>query len=770
MSDFIDDDLLKDYFDEAFSQVDVIEKNILILEKNIKDKDAIDSLFRAAHTLKGGSATVRMDEITSITHALEDVMDEIRSGKIKLNTDIIDILLNTLDIIKNMVDERRNGSEYNGDYSDAINNLNGIVQQAKKTKKSKQKKVKSQSKDLDEGLEEDPKFEISEYDLLEIIEANSDNLPLYKVIVCLDETNPMRTVGGIQIFTALRDIAIVLKTVPEFNEIYSDVFYKDVMYVIASDVSKEKIKEYATIPDATEKVMVVPIEKKEIIKGVPAQDIVSVEQVFEQEDQEEIIKEVEEEISLQMNKKVKLKNQKIITSSILRVESSRIDSLLNLVSEIVINKASFNQIGNQFFDNFESFNFNLNDYKDKLKQFFEKIPKIFEDFKLNESSTSIKKEIQGDFYALSNQFDSFISQYKSIVSRYKTAIQNLDRISSSLQEGVMKVRMVPVKQIFDRLPRLIRDLSRELKKDVELVVKGEDTEIDKVMIDDLIDPFIHIVRNSIDHGFESPEEREALNKPNPAILEISAMSEGNMINIYVSDDGKGIDVEEIRKKAIENNLISPDVSLKEQDSYNLIFEPGFSTAQNVTSVSGRGVGLDVVKKNIEKLNGTIRVSSEHGMGTMFSIKIPLTLAIIQGLMVQVNDEVYAIPISSILESVRIKIDDIKSIDNYEVINVRDDVLSLLRLNRLFKLGEDRKEGYFFIVIVGVGNKKIGLLVDSVVGEEDIVIKPLRDKYTNTPGIAGATILGDGTVSLILDISQLIELGLKVEQEMHTLDE
>ncbi|MCK4798766.1 MAG: chemotaxis protein CheA, partial [Spirochaetes bacterium] len=665
MSDFIDDDLLKDYFDEAFSQVDVIEKNILILEKNIKDKDAIDSLFRAAHTLKGGSATVRMDEITSITHALEDVMDEIRSGKIKLNTDIIDILLNTLDIIKNMVDERRNGSEYNGDYSDAINNLNGIVQQAKKTKKSKQKKVKSQSKDLDEGLEEDPKFEISEYDLLEIIEANSDNLPLYKVIVCLDETNPMRTVGGIQIFTALRDIAIVLKTVPEFNEIYSDVFYKDVMYVIASDVSKEKIKEYATIPDATEKVMVVPIEKKEIIKGVPAQDIVSVEQVFEQEDQEEIIKEVEEEISLQMNKKVKLKNQKIITSSILRVESSRIDSLLNLVSEIVINKASFNQIGNQFFDNFESFNFNLNDYKDKLKQFFEKIPKIFEDFKLNESSTSIKKEIQGDFYALSNQFDSFISQYKSIVSRYKTAIQNLDRISSSLQEGVMKVRMVPVKQIFDRLPRLIRDLSRELKKDVELVVKGEDTEIDKVMIDDLIDPFIHIVRNSIDHGFESPEEREALNKPNPAILEISAMSEGNMINIYVSDDGKGIDVEEIRKKAIENNLISPDVSLKEQDSYNLIFEPGFSTAQNVTSVSGRGVGLDVVKKNIEKLNGTIRVSSEHGMGTMFSIKIPLTLAIIQGLMVQVNDEVYAIPISSILESVRIKIDDIKSIDNYE---------------------------------------------------------------------------------------------------------
>jgi two-component system chemotaxis sensor kinase CheA len=320
--------------------------------------------------------------------------------------------------------------------------------------------------------------------------------------------------------------------------------------------------------------------------------------------------------------------------------------------------------------------------------------------------------------------------------------------------------MVQIKQIFTRFPRLVRDLSRDLRKEIELVIEGEDTEIDKAMIDDLIDPLIHIVRNSIDHGFETPEEREKAGKKNPATLKLSALNEGNLISISIIDDGKGINVEKVKKKAIERGLITSDKSLRDQDAFNLIFEPGFSTADKVTSVSGRGVGLDVVKKNIEKLSGSIRVNSEPGKGTSFSIKLPLTLAIIQGLMIKVQEEIYALPISSVLESIRIKPENIKMIDNYEVINVRDDVLSLLRLNRLFKIEDNEEAEFFFVVIVGAGDKKIGLLVDSLIGEEDIVIKPLKDKYTSTPGIAGATILGDGTVSLILDVSQLIDLGLK----------
>jgi len=595
----------------------------------------------------------------------------------------------------------------------------------------------------------------------------------------------MRTVGAIQVFTSLRDVALVIKTIPDFDDIYSEVFHKDVTYILASETSTDKLKEYATIPDTTTDIKIFPILRDGAIEVKSAKtnnagkndekikisenddDAIEIDkstngpyttEVDAPANFEAVNNEIDESKSKERQKDKEA--QKVVTTSVLRVESSRIDDLLNLVSEIVINKATFNQISAQFFENLEYLGFTLNDYKDKLKLFIEKTPDLINKMKEGASYSQIKKEIQNEFSSLTNQFDSFTSLYKGAIDRFRSTAQNLDRISSSLQEGVMRVRMVQIKQIFTRFPRLVRDLGRDLRKEVELVVEGEDTEIDKAMIDDLIDPLIHIVRNSIDHGFETPEEREKAGKKNPAILKLTALNEGNLISISVVDDGKGINVEKVRKKAIERGLITSDKTLRDQDAFNLIFEPGFSTADKVTSVSGRGVGLDVVKKNIEKLSGSIRVNSEQGKGTSFSIKLPLTLAIIQGLMIKVQEEVYALPISSVLESIRIKPEDIKMIDNYEVINVRDDVLSLLRLNRLFKIDDNKEAEFFFVVIVGAGDKKIGLLVDSLIGEEDIVIKPLKDKYTTTPGIAGATILGDGTVSLILDVSQLIDLGLK----------
>ena len=782
MSDFLDDGLLKDFFDEAYSQIDLMESNLLKLEKNINDKEAIDSIFRAAHTLKGGSATVQMDEITKFTHTLEDAMDEIRSGKVKINADIVDTLLNSLDIIKNMVRSRSEGSVYNENYDSIINALNKIVKDAVQPEKPKtiQKKQQTDS--------DDDKFKISEYDLMEINESNPDNLPIYKVIVGFDEANPMRTVGGIQVFTSLRDISLVLKTMPDFEEIYSEVFYRDIMYVIATNSDADKIKEFASIPDTTLNIRVISLDKDSVIKmpTMPKETTKTAEKTdldeIERKSKEitdEAIKSINDEITKEKEeieeknvpedntpKKSLNTDQQKIVSSVLRVDSSRIDDLLNLVSEIVINKATFNQVNAQFYSNLDTLLFTLNDYKDKIKNFNDKVPDILNSFKEGKSPSIIKKEIQSDFTSMINQFDSFTSSYKSIIDKFKSTNQNLDRISSSLQEGVMRVRMVPIKQIFNRFPRLVRDLSRDLKKEIELIIEGEETEVDKAMIDDLIDPLIHIVRNSIDHGCETPEERDNAGKRNPAKLKLSAFNEGNMIAINVSDDGKGIDVEKIRKKAIEKGIISSDRIIKDQDAFNIIFEPGFSTAEKVTSVSGRGVGLDVVKKNIEKLSGSIRVSSEPGKGSIFTIKLPLTLAIIQGLMIKVKDEIYAIPISSVLESIRIKPDEIKTIDNYEVIYVREEVLSLLRLNRLFKIEDDQTQGYYYVVIIGSGEKKIGLLVDTLIGEDDIVIKPLKDKYTSTPGIAGATILGDGTVSLILDVSQLIELGIKTEMETH----
>lgn len=777
MSEFIDDGLLKDFFDEAYSQIEVIEENLLKLEKEINNKDAINELFRAAHTLKGGSATVQMDEITDFTHLLEDVLDEIREGIIKINPEIIDILLSALDIIKNMINVRNKGKVYKKDYSSILNNLKKIKDKKIKTEKpvKKGKKQKIEPYSAKSEIFEDNKFKLSEYDLLEIIDANIDNLPVYKIIVVIDETNPMRTVSGIQIFTSLRDIGIVLKTIPDFDEIYSDNFYKEIMYIVATNQSINKIKEYLLMPDTTENIFVEKVDTESISKN-------NISEIKKEKKERVIIEEVEKEteedsdelseddkkykdelIEKLFSDKEKVEiDQKNVSSSIIRVDSVRIDNLLNLVSEIVINKATYNQVGNELIDFFETFSLKLNEYKDNFKQFYDTNTQLTD----NAQNDEILTHLNTDYQNLYKIFDPVLAKLKLILNRFKSTYQSLDRISNLLQEGVMKVRMIPLKHILNRFPRLVRDLSRRLDKKIELIIKGEETEVDKAMIDYLSDPLIHIIRNSIDHGFEGESERKVSGKNPIGKLELSANSEGNVINIHISDDGRGISLEKIRKKAIELKLINQDDILKEHDLMNLIFEPGFTTVDEVTSVSGRGVGLDVVKKNIEKLNGSIRVDSIKGKGTNFNIKIPLTLAIIQGLMIEVSNEIYVIPISSVLESIKIKNEEIKSIDNYEVLNLRNEVISLLRLNKLFKLEEQKNSDYYFVVIVGNEIKKIGLLIDNVIGEEDIVIKPLKDKYTNTPGIGGATILGDGRVSLILNVSQLIDLGLKMQDALH----
>ncbi|MBQ1180554.1 MAG: chemotaxis protein CheA, partial [Treponema sp.] len=362
-------------------------------------------------------------------------------------------------------------------------------------------------------------------------------------------------------------------------------------------------------------------------------------------------------------------------------------------------------------------------------------------------------------------YDEDDAELKNMTIKLRSAAQNLGRIAGELQEGVMKIRMVPINQIFSRFPRVVRDLQRDLNKKINLVIEGEDTELDKSVVEDLLDPIMHCVRNSVDHGVESPEARLKAGKSETGTVLLKASNEGNLIVIDIADDGAGIDAEKVKQKAISKGLIHPDKELTDQEAYQLIFMPGFSTAEKITNVSGRGVGLDVVKTMIDKLNGTVSVSSEKGKGTTFSIKIPLTLAIIQGLLVRVGKEIYSIPIASVIESQRIKPEEINTIDNYEVLNVRNEVISVLRLARLFNIKESVQDEYCNIVIVGSKDKKVGIMVDSLIGEEDVVIKPLRDQFTNSPGIAGASILGDGSVSLIIDVGQLLELSIK--QEMNS---
>ncbi len=597
MSDYLDpnnEELLKDFFSEAFMQVEVMEQNILALEDDPGDQDAIDEIFRAAHTLKGSAAAVQMNELSSFTRLLEDLLDEIHSGKVRVVEENVDILLLSIDVIKAMVASRQNGDVYEEDYS-----------------------------------------------------AVSANLEL--MIAGRGEIEP----------------------------------------------------EPESAPE--------PVVKRETSSG-----------------------------------------------SILQVDSRRIDNLLNLVSESVINKATFNWISTQFTEILRNLATAETAYKDSLKGLFDSMPDWLSEIREGRSLKEIKTGINEKTGGLFSIFDDVESQLKGTVGAFRKTAANLGRNTGDLHEAILKIRMVPINQIFSRFPRL--------GKRIDMIIEGEDTELDKSVTEELLDPLMHCVRNSMDHGIESPEVRKNAGKPVEGRLLLKASNERNTIIIEIADDGAGIDIERVREKAIDRGIIHPDKALSEVETFDLIFEPGFSTTGEVTDISGLGVGFDVVRKQIEKLNGSVTVWSKLGEGTRFTIKLPLTLPIIQGLLVRVGTEIYALPIASVLESHRITPEEINIIDNYEVFNVREDVVSILRLGKLFRIDVKDDSEYNFIVIVGSGDKKMGLMVDALIGEEDVVIKPLKDRYTNSPGIAGATILGDGTVSLIIDVGQLLDLSARKDQE------
>lgn len=758
MSDYLDpsnEELLKDFFEEAELQVEAFEQNVLHLENDPGNKDAIDEMFRAAHTLKGGAATVEMNEITQFTHLVENVLDEMRSENLKAEGNVIDILLNSVDIMKRMLRERLAGEVFTENIDEIINSLNALLTMEKKIEQTTEKrKIKIKSKVIEQtpgGVKE-----LTEYEQLELLaEAGKDN-KLFRIHVSFNEDTVMNTVGGIQLYAAFNEIGKVLQSVPEFELLYNDNFYPVVDYYVATNATEGKIQEICDMPDIVSEVKITHIHEGKL----------SHKPMEAEENHQEEKKEGEKGEETGKTEPLKEIDKKRITrfGSVLRVDSKRIDELMNLVSEAVINKATFNQISTNFNELISQIQEAGNKLGTKIKNFLKVLPQYFEEYKSNgKDLKAITKDIGSRYGKILDEYYDFEADLKGVVGKFHSTAGSLGRITNELQEGVMRIRMVPVSQIFSRFPRLVRDLSKELSKTVKLHTEGEETELDKSVIEDLVDPLIHCVRNSLDHGIESIEKRKKAGKSPDGNIYLRASNEGNMIHIEIEDDGRGIDVQSVRERAIKRGIIHPEKRLSDFEAFNLIFAPGFSTADKVTDVSGRGVGLDVVRKKIEKLNGSVIVWSEMGKGTKFTIKLPLTLAIIQGLLVKVGEEVYAIPITSVIESHRISPSEIKFIDNYEVFNLREEVISIVRLNRLFKIQADENAKFHYIVLVGAEKNKVGLMVDSLIGEEDVVIKPLKDKYSNSPGIAGATILGDGTVSLIIDVSQLLELDLMIEK-------
>ncbi len=807
MSDYLDpnnEELLKDFFAEAEQQVEQLESNILVIENDPSNHEAIDEIFRAAHTLKGGSATVEMMELSHFTHTVEDVLDEIRSDRLKVDEDVVDLLLTSIDVIKAMLEARQNGSIYEENIDSIVEKLHGYIPQkgGKATAKAAAPKAapKPAPAPVPQPAEAAPAAsanalvlpDITEDDFVELKQTCEGNQKLWCIAVKFDESNPMNTVGGIQVFAALKNVGNVLKTVPDFDALYEDQFYENVFYYVATEADGPEIEDCAFLSDVTlitdahlledyttgtaadpsvaKSVASAPVQAAPAVSApiTPSDDLPAGKNMTAA--QSELLSDILNDNVLKPEvkkeeKKAEPKKEAAAHAqqgSILRVDSRRIDNLLNLVSEAVINKASFNQLAMQNAAELSRFQSIEAEYKERLHNLFDKLPDYMEQIKEGVSSVDIRKSILKEYGTLSNIFDEYESEAKNISGKFRSYTQNLGTIAGDLQEGVMKIRMVPINQIFSRFPRVVRDLQRDLNKKIDLVIEGEDTELDKSVVEDLLDPIMHCIRNSVDHGIEAPEARTAAGKPETGTILLKASNEGNQIVIEIKDDGAGIDVEKVRKKAVDRGLIHPDKAVTEQDAFNLIMQPGFSTADKISNISGRGVGLDVVKTMINNLKGTISINSAKGKGTSFIIKLPLTLAIIQGLLVRVGKEVYSIPIANVIESQCINISEINHIDNYEIMNVRNEVISVLRLSRLFGIPETVKSDECYIVIVGTQEKKIGVMVDALIGEEDVVIKPLKDQFTNSPGIAGASILGDGSVSLIIDVGQLLELGVKQE--------
>ena len=788
MSDYLDstnEELLKDYFSESEMMVDNLESNILAIENDPNNHDAIDEIFRAAHTLKGNSATVEFSEIAHFAHTMEDLLDEVRSDKIKVTEDIVDTLLTALDVIKAMLEERKNGSVYGESVDEITEKIKAMIAGSGGAPKAAAapapQAAPAAAAPAPAASGSAPTVNLSEYELVELKQGCAPGQQLWSVAVTFDESNPMNSVGGIQVFAALKACGTVLKTIPDFDALYEDEFHKDVIYFVASNNTGEQLEDTAFLDDVTLSVdaqnldnavtsdsgaseapaasapvapQPAPVAEAPAAPAAPAPQPAAAAPAAEAPKKE----------APKPAAKTAPATGHAQQSTILRVDSKRVDNLMNLVSETVITKASFNQSQQQFADMLIQFQNLDSSYKEKIRRMFEQLPQYLEEIQNGVAVKDIKANITNDFGDIATFFDAFENRFKDLNSKFHSSTQNLGRITGELQEGIMKIRMVPISQVFDRFPRVVRDLQKDLGKKVNLILEGEDTELDKTVVDDLMDPIMHCVRNSVDHGIESPEVRKNAGKDETGTVLLKAANEGNSIVIDVVDDGGGINAEKVKKKAIDKGLIHPSKVLSDQEAAQLIFLPGFSTAEKITNVSGRGVGLDVVKTMIEKLNGTIQVTSEHGKGSKFSIRLPLTLAIIQGLLVRVGREVYSIPIASVIESVRVKKSEINTIDNHEVLNVRNEVISVLRLSRLFNIRTNEDGEYCFVVIVGSQDKKIGVMVDNLIGEEDVVIKPLRDQFTQSPGISGASILGDGSVSLIIDVTQLLELGVRQEMQ------
>ena len=638
-------EILDEFLVEASEILENLDQDLVDLENNPEDKELLNKIFRGMHTLKGGAGFLNLTTIVEIAHRIEDIFNKLRNDELKLTPEIMDVILEGIDQLKVSLEMLKENSEL-PDLSEVeplLKKLDSILKGETPEQESSENSSGSQREEGDiefvDGISDALKELIKKYpgkDLSQILE---------EIILLPPDKRPM-------------------EVIPEIEKLIEEG--KDV-----KDLIKKKSPEKAE-------------------KEASAQ---SQSQLQPQPQSQPQAQKTSTPSSTQ-SKKAKTEKK---SSETIRVDVERVENLMNLVGEIVLDRNRILRV-----------------------------------------TAEVEKECKSE-----------------AVEQLVEAVTSLDRTVSDLQVAVMKLRMQPIKKIFSKFPRLVRDLARKLNKKVQLIIEGEDTELDRSILDKLEDPLIHLVRNALDHGIEPPEERIAKGKPEVGTVRLFAYHEGDHIIVGIQDDGRGIDPEKVKKKALEKGLITPEqaAQMSDKEAYELIFMPGFSTAEKVSDVSGRGVGMDVVASTIHSLRGSIEIESELGKGTTIILKLPLTVAIIRTLMIGVNGQVYAVPLHSVIEVVRYDETLVKDVGKFKSFMLREEVLPLFSLNELLELPD--KDQKHFVVIVKVGERYIAVSIENLLGEEEIVIKSLGELLADIPGIAGATIAGDGRVVLILDLNSLL---------------
>ena len=637
-------EIMEDFLIEAFELIEQIDHDLVELEANPEDLELLNRIFRVAHTVKGSSSFLNFDVLTELTHHMEDVLNKARKGELKITPDIMDVVLESVDMMKGLLESiRDNGSDAAAGID--IKNICASLTQISEGEAPSAAPEAPAAAPAPEPVKEPEPAAPAEEAAPEVSDAELSKLSDSEVEAEIERLLKVRKAED-QARRASKGIA------PKSPE----------------EIAPATSAAPAPAPKPA------PSRERDADKKVPAASSSSA----------------------------------VAQEQTIRVEVKRLDHLMNLIGELVLGK--------------------------------NRLLKIYDD---------VEERYEGE---------KFLEELNQVVS-------SLSLVTTDIQLAVMKTRMLPIAKVFNKFPRMIRDLSRELGKQIDLEISGEETELDKSIVEEIGDPLVHIIRNSCDHGIEDPETRKAMGKPEKGLVQLKAYNEGNHIVVEIVDDGKGLDADMLKAKSIEKGIITEREAdaMSEKEAFGLIFKPGFSTAAKVTNVSGRGVGMDVVKTNIEKLNGIIDIESEVGKGTVMKLKIPLTLAIIQSLLVGTQEEFYAIPLASVLETVRVPIDDIYTIDGKNVLRLRDEVLSLVRLSDVFGVNKVFDGGdQTYVVIIGVAEAKLGIIVDTLVGQEEIVIKSMGDYLQNIPGIAGATIRGDGRVTLIIDVGAMMEMAKDIK--------